>query len=522
MSGEKRYEVGKPVRFDGASLASAACVAVFVAECALFSDFSAEDAFIVLRYARNAALNGELAFNLGERVSALTSPAHALLETALFRLVRDPLVVYKGLSFAAVLGAWIFSLRRLRGRPEGRVMMSLSAAAPAAALWTLGGLETPLLFCTVWTFATILVSSEARPSFGQFVCLHVLGGLACVIRNDAVLFVLPPIVALHLSERPHWQTGSAAIVGAVLPVTWLIFARSYFGDVLPTSAYVKAPSVGLRTAVKNAIYLVEYGLFFLVIPWLALAFRSNRSRLLVELRESPAIAGLGVGLALELVYGITAATTHMMFAARLLVPYVPAVALFAAVAAGREVAALRSLLGPKVVGALLALHAAHAVYMNERSINGLTLVGEYRHESKQDYVATFLPALVKCGLDVDRDYRERFHGGSPRPPRIAAFAAGIMPYTTKDLYVYESLVSYPLYRDHLRGFRALYGCADYVQTLTPHHGSVAQQLGEYADVGRLVSSSLIPFDGRWNRIEVYAVPLAEPRATGMTCAQSLR
>ncbi len=65
----------------------AVVVAVFfVVVCALFFAFTVEDAYIVSRYAANLANDGVLVFNQGERICALTSPLHSLVEGALLRL----------------------------------------------------------------------------------------------------------------------------------------------------------------------------------------------------------------------------------------------------------------------------------------------------------------------------------------------------------------------------------------------------------------------------------------------------
>src|SRR5689334_10031634 len=53
--------------------------AVSVFLLAAFSIFTADDSFILLRYVENFIRHGELSFNLTEKVSALTSPLHAII-----------------------------------------------------------------------------------------------------------------------------------------------------------------------------------------------------------------------------------------------------------------------------------------------------------------------------------------------------------------------------------------------------------------------------------------------------------
>ncbi|MGJ8611787.1 MAG: hypothetical protein ACSHWY_11865 [Octadecabacter sp.] len=73
--------------FDRAFIAIS--IVVFLTLCATFWPFVADDAYIVGRYAMNAAAGDGLVCNIGERVSALTSPLHALLETLFSISIRS-------------------------------------------------------------------------------------------------------------------------------------------------------------------------------------------------------------------------------------------------------------------------------------------------------------------------------------------------------------------------------------------------------------------------------------------------
>ena len=55
----------------------------------LWFRYTADDALIVLRYARNLVNHGELVYNEGEYVSALTSPFHALLLAILYAVAAS-------------------------------------------------------------------------------------------------------------------------------------------------------------------------------------------------------------------------------------------------------------------------------------------------------------------------------------------------------------------------------------------------------------------------------------------------
>jgi hypothetical protein len=106
-----------------------------------FAAFTADDAYIVARYAVNARDAGEWAFNPGEPVSALTSPLQAccwlpsLFASDPLPLTRRSPIVGRVIHPAAVgLGA------ALRGDALAALLVALRATPV-----DLRGLETPLL-----------------------------------------------------------------------------------------------------------------------------------------------------------------------------------------------------------------------------------------------------------------------------------------------------------------------------------------------------------------------------------------
>src|SRR5690606_17106482 len=97
--------------------------AVIVVSAGLLHAFTAEDAYIVGRYAENLVRHGVLHFNLGEPINALTSPLHALVEAGLFAATGHSVGAYKVvglLCFLATSGLLGFTFR---GRPRARAAL---------------------------------------------------------------------------------------------------------------------------------------------------------------------------------------------------------------------------------------------------------------------------------------------------------------------------------------------------------------------------------------------------------------
>ena len=97
-----------------------------------FAAFTADDAYIVARYAVNARDAGDWAFNPGEPVSALTSPLHGLMLTGLSFLAPDPLPIYKWIALLTVVASSLLLL--VSYGPRRREAMPLAAVLVAPSV----------------------------------------------------------------------------------------------------------------------------------------------------------------------------------------------------------------------------------------------------------------------------------------------------------------------------------------------------------------------------------------------------
>jgi hypothetical protein len=115
-----------------------------------------------------------------------------------------------------------------------------------------------------------------------------------------------------------------------------------------------------------------------------------------------------------------------------------------------------------------------------------------------------LQILKQEALDIEKHWGEQ-NGESGRLPRVITYAAGMLPYTFRESYIYEKLVSYR--HCHERNRQGLY--ADYLNILAPRQGQVDQQLPKPEDSYYLVSSYEMFFDGSMQRFLVYYNPKPE-------------
>jgi hypothetical protein len=109
--------------------------------------------------------------------------------------------------------------------------------------------------------------------------------------------------------------------------------------------------------------------------------------------------------------------------------------------------------------------------------------------------------LKQEALDIESHWK-MINGNSDRHPRIITYAAGMLPYTYRDSYIYEKLVSYR--HCHQRYQQGLY--ADYIHILAPRLGQLDQQLPMPEDSYYLVSSYEMFYDGSMQKFLVYYNP----------------
>src|SRR5688572_4212096 len=120
-----------------------------------FAAFTADDAYIVARYAVNARDVGDWAFNPGEAVSALTSPLHGLMLTGLSFLASDPLPIYKAVALMIMMATSVLLLVSYGWERREAMPLAALLVAPSVILWTFAGLETPLLAAIVMAMTGI-------------------------------------------------------------------------------------------------------------------------------------------------------------------------------------------------------------------------------------------------------------------------------------------------------------------------------------------------------------------------------
>jgi len=239
----------------------------------------ADDPMVSMRYARNLASGGGLAWNPGlQPVEGYTN----FLWTGWMALVHllpvseSHLYAWVMVSGAGLLVANLLLVRAIAAHlaPKLRSVPLLAGLLTALyyplIFWTLRGMEVGLL--AVFMSASILLALRvlAAPSRRDLALLGATLALGILTRDDFALF--GSIVAGSVV----WRIGAgrrreATLLAIGLPLATAVahegFRLAYYGDLLPNTYYLKVAGVGLGMRLERGLAsLASAGLIQLYVP----------------------------------------------------------------------------------------------------------------------------------------------------------------------------------------------------------------------------------------------------------------
>ena len=363
------------------------CLVLLLVMAARFFDHTYDDAFVSFRYAENLVRGDGLVFNPGERVEGYSNFLWILLIAPFLAFSSAPEAIVGLIGIAASIG---LLLAVVRFSPESASMPELIwlapllvASSPPLAVWTTGGLETPLYACLVlWAVGLGMQGVDARvfPRGAAW-----LVGAAALTRPDGVgvAIALAALLALLLRGRPGFS-GAFARWGAAFLIVFLPFMAwrwFYYGDLLPNTFYAKVGSdtAQLERGLRYVRGFFDSGGYWLLIPLIGLVW-------LVRDRKAVLLAGMTAALICYPV--LVGGDAAPMF--RFMVPALPLLFLLLALAAAAAAERFRPGRTARVVVGILALalvaraawpafHGEHArlVEIDRKDVAGWKDVGVY-------------------------------------------------------------------------------------------------------------------------------------------------
>ncbi len=214
--------------------------------------FVQDDAFISYRYAKHLVEGHGLVWNVGEApVEGYTNFLWTLLIAGLMGIGLDPVTAsyMLGVVFLNVTLAMTFLVARriLSSHVSAFVVVALTGTNFTFSAYATGGLETQMQTTLVMSVAALLLAGQTRGRV-HLAAASLAGALALMTRLDSAILVC--IIGAggltsiwRESEGTRKRAASAGWLlwpGAVVLGAWLTWKVAYYGDVLPTTYYVKA------------------------------------------------------------------------------------------------------------------------------------------------------------------------------------------------------------------------------------------------------------------------------------------
>lgn len=221
-----------------------------------YMPFVADDALISHRYAQRLLAGQGLTWTEGPPVEGYSNLLWILLHAALGLLGIDLIHASRILGFGCgVLIMW--SLVQLHPPGSGPTWTSSALAIVVGgaslalcgpfAVWTIGGLEQPLIVALIaWAMVLVRPLLDGRTlTLRQSIHAGLPLGLLCLTRPDspliAAMFGLAVLVVGGITKRSAWLGAVGLGVWSVAcTLGQLVFRLLYYGDWVPNTAHLKA------------------------------------------------------------------------------------------------------------------------------------------------------------------------------------------------------------------------------------------------------------------------------------------
>jgi len=263
----------------GAVVVCFAC-ALLVVIARRYMPFLADDAFISLRYAWRLIHGDGLTWTAGERVEGYTNLLWTLLAAGAGVLGANLVTAVRVmglLSCFAMVVAIVYAhpARRFVDALPSLAAASLLAICGPIAVWSIGGLEQPLVGALL-AWAVVLgyaMLDDAVPP-RAWLAPSILLALLCWTRADGALFTVAMAIGLVLARGMSRSTLVLVARLVALPMLAVAadigFRLVYYHDWLPNSAYAKVAFTAAR--LHTGLRYVVMGLAWLsplVVPAIA-------------------------------------------------------------------------------------------------------------------------------------------------------------------------------------------------------------------------------------------------------------
>ncbi len=204
-------------------------------------DYTPDDTFIYLKFAKNITEGNGFAFNAGEPTYGTTSPLWTLLISLGGFLGLDFLLTAKVIDIVAACSAiivfFLLAVEILKHQLFALLATLVFSLNAWLVRWTATGMETSL--AVLLTLLVILYSMRKN-----YLVAIIFGGLLNLTRPETFLLTIIVFVNIFINSIDKKRMTRLIIVGFLLfwvvVLPWLIYAYFNFGTIISNTAIAKA------------------------------------------------------------------------------------------------------------------------------------------------------------------------------------------------------------------------------------------------------------------------------------------
>lgn len=202
----------------------------------VYTNYTAEDAYITFQFSRNLAIGNGFAINPGYPIYGSTTPLLTFILAIWYRTGLGIVLGARIIDMMAVVGGMIFLYAALPDKRAAIIALFVMAVSSRLFVEEMQGMEMPLLF--LFAAGSYYGYVKKNP-----VLAGLFSGLILWTRVDAVFWVGCLFMVFALE---NWRSaiGYSLTVCAIY-APWIIFSWLYFGSPIPFTIVAKQVAYGI-------------------------------------------------------------------------------------------------------------------------------------------------------------------------------------------------------------------------------------------------------------------------------------
>lgn len=216
-------------------------VGVFYGTAILHFDYTPDDTYIYLQYAKNIVGGDGFSFNAGMPSYGVTGPFWTLLIASGTKLGLDPYMVAKTLDLlfasSAIVVLYLLAFAIIRDKIYALVAAWMFSFDAWFLRWTCSGMESSL--AVLLALLTVWNAYRKEYATATFVV-----GLFTLVRPEGALLFIVVLADIFLNTRVRasaWRKIiNSLVLFSIIILTWLLFAYLQFGTILSNTLQAKS------------------------------------------------------------------------------------------------------------------------------------------------------------------------------------------------------------------------------------------------------------------------------------------